>query len=193
MPDSPTSKPTGYDEFIGIFAKYKKLSTLSLGTAAAVPFVAYLSGIAPPWPPGVVLITSLVELLALIVVFQFLRSAPRRVANRVIVVAMSFLLLSSVCYLVLFAFFTYPIRATQARGIKGFVCQHGLLTSFLEACPFLQIEHLKEVGYDAEVLWQSWSIDLMSLLIVLTWMAAFIFLSILVGAFIVFQGRVRAR
>jgi hypothetical protein len=193
MSNTPGKHLTGYDDFLDIVRKFRGLSVIALGTGVTVPFVAYLSGITPPWPPGVIFITGLLELLALIVVFQFLRNSSRRVTNRVIGIAAPMLICVSVLYLLLFAFFTYPIQAAQIRGVKGFVCQKELVRSFADACPFFNLDRLKDVGYSADVLWQSWSVDLMRFFLVITWLSAFLLLSTVVGSFIVFQTKVRPR
>jgi hypothetical protein len=51
---------TGYDDFLDILKKFRMLSVVALSTGAAV--FAYVAQIAPPWPPGVMLLTALTEL-----------------------------------------------------------------------------------------------------------------------------------
>src|SRR5687768_11889757 len=94
---------TGFDDFLDVLKKFRSLSVFALGGGVAVPFVAYLAKILPPWPPGVMLITGLLELVTLIVVFQFFRPAPRKVVNRVLAVTAPLLLIFSAAYLLLFA------------------------------------------------------------------------------------------
>ena len=65
---------TAYDDFLDIIRKFRGLSVTALGMGGAVPFFAYVARIAPPWPPGIMLVTALTEIVCLIVVFQFLRS-----------------------------------------------------------------------------------------------------------------------
>jgi hypothetical protein len=187
------ARTSAYDDFLDILKKFRGLSTIGLGTSVTVPFVAYMSGIQPPWPPGVVLVTALLELIALILVFQFLRNAPRRLVNRVIGFATAALLAFSTLYLSLFSFFTYAIPTSSTRSVKGFVCRSDLLKSYAEACPFLNTDYLRNAAYSAEAFWQSWSIDLMKLCLVLSWLAAFLALSVAVASFIVFQTKLRPR
>ena len=78
------SRDTAYDDFLDIMKRFKTLSVGALGIGTAAPFFAYVGGIAPPWPPGMMLITALTELVCLIVVFQFLRTKGRKLVNRVI-------------------------------------------------------------------------------------------------------------
>lgn len=187
------SQRTGYDDFLDILGKFRGLSAIALGTSVSVPFFAYLSGIAPPWPPGMVFVTALVEIVVLVVVFQFLRNSPRRTVNRVIAGTAPALIIFSALYLLLFSFFTYAIPTSSQRSVKGFVCQKGLLKSYEDACPFLTTQQLRDVAYTAEALWQGWSIDLMRFFLSAIWLTAFLFLSILVGSFIVFQTKVKSR
>ena len=46
---------------------------------------------------------------------------------------------------------------------------------------------LSSAQYTAETIWTDWSVELMQLLISSLWLAAFVFLSGLIGAFLVFQ------
>ena len=50
---------SGFDEFLEILADFRNLSAVMLGTSIAIPFIAYVMNIVPPWPPGLVLITVL--------------------------------------------------------------------------------------------------------------------------------------
>jgi xanthosine utilization system XapX-like protein len=195
MPKDRTGRPaaiskTGYDAFVDIFKKFKKLSLLSIGAGTAVPFVGYLAKINPPWPPGITLVTALVELVALILVFQFLRTAGRKTINRVLAISAPILIVFSVLYLITFALFTYEIPAAQLRSVKGFVCRSDIPHVAAIECPFVSVLHLKNAEYAAEEIWFEWSIALTRVAIATIWLGAFLTLATLIGAFLVFQTRV---
>jgi hypothetical protein len=56
-----------------------------------------------------------------------------------------------------------------------------------DQCPLVNRDVLSNAQYTAETIWTDWSVELMQLLISSLWLAAFVFLSGLIGAFLVFQ------
>jgi hypothetical protein len=160
-PSKPPSIRTGYDDFLRVLQKFRGLSAAALGTAIAVPFAGYLTQILPPWPPGVVFITALVELMSLIMVFQLLRRATKPTIDRSMLLSLVLLAIGSSIYLLFFALFTYPIPAAKTREIAGFVCRTDILAAARDECPFVGSEQLSNAGYIAETFWLPWSINVM--------------------------------
>jgi hypothetical protein len=183
---------TAYDDFREILREFQSLSVGALGAGAAVPFFAYVANIAPPWPPGIMLLTALTELVCLIVVFQFLRPKGRKVVNRVIATVASLLCLSSLGYLIFIAIFTYVTPHTNERFSKGFVCRPEIHQFYPDQCPFATREFLSGLQYNADNIWMDWSVALMQVMIASMWLVCFIFLSSLIGAFLVFQTKVKS-
>ena len=181
---------TAYDDFLDLIQKFKALSAGALGIGTAVPFFAYVANIAPPWPPGIMLVTGLTELVCLIVVFQLLRSKGRKVINRVIVVLAFLLCLTSLAYFTLIAIFTYVTPHTNERFVKGFVCQPEIQKFYGAQCPLVGREVLSGLQYTAENVWTDWSVALMQVAIAILWLACFIFLSSVIGSFLVFQTKI---
>jgi hypothetical protein len=153
---------TGYDEFLGILKRFRTLSVTSLAGGAAVPFVAYVAAVAPPWPPGIMLLTALTELLSLVIAFQFLHRKTRRIANRAIACGGIVTFATSFLYLILFSVFTFVTPKTGERWVKGFVCNPVISKAYADECPLLGLGRLQEAQYNSETLWQDWSIELMS-------------------------------
>jgi hypothetical protein len=178
---------TAYDDFLDILKRFRKLSVTALGTGAAVPFFAYVANIAPPWPPGVMLLTALTELVALILAFQFLRTKERSPVSLAVGIMATLLFLVSFAYLVLIAIFTYVTPQTKERFVKGFVCKLDTERLYPGECPFVSNEILSKAQWNADQIWAEWSIALMQVFIASLWVAAFVFLSGLIGAFLVFQ------
>lgn len=183
---------TAYEEFLDILKKFRTLSVTALGTGAAVPFFAYVAKIAPPWPPGIMLLTALTELVCLILAFQFLRTRGRNTVNRAMAIMAPLLFLASLGYLTLFSVFTYVTPHTNERFTKGFVCKPDIERLYPGECPMIGRNVLAESQYNAEAIWTDWSIELMQVLISSFWIAAFMLLSGLIGAFLVFQTRTPA-
>jgi TIR domain len=185
-----TSRETAYDDFLDIIQKFKTLSVGALGIGTAVPFFAYVAGIAPPWPPGIMLVTALTELVCLIVVFQFLRSKGRKLVNRVIAALALSLCLASLAYFILIAFFTYVTPHTNERFVKGFVCRPEIQKAYGDQCPLVSRDLLSGLQYTAENVWMDWSVALMQVAIAILWLVCFIFLSSVIGSFLVFQTKI---
>jgi hypothetical protein len=179
--------PTAYDEFLDILKKFRTLSIGALSTGAAVPFFAYVANIAPAWPPGIMLLTALTELVCLIMVFQFLRTKGRRPVNRSMAIMAPLLFITSFIYLVLFSIFTYLTPHTNERFTKGFVCRPEIKKLYPDQCPLVGRDVLADAQYTAENIWMDWSVELMQVLISTLWLASFMLLSGLIGAFLVFQ------
>jgi hypothetical protein len=184
---------TAYDDFLGILKKFRALSTSALGTGAAVPFVAYLTSISPPWPPGIMFLTALTELVCLIVVFQFLRERGRKIVNRALGGFVACLFVVSSVYLVLFSIFTFAAPKTGERLVKGFLCNPPIRKAYFDDCPLLNIGYLRDAQYTPELLWQEWSIEVMRVVLSITWLFAFVLLSASIGIFLVFQTKKASR
>jgi hypothetical protein len=184
------AKPrTGYEDFLEVAKKFRKLSFGVIGGGAVAPFAAYVAGITPPWPHGITLPTALVELVVLILVFQFFRRSPRKVINKVMRLSAAGLFVASALYLSLFSFATFEIGDSKERDVKGFVCVEKLPDATRAECPFVGQERLKDAAFHAELIWRPWSIQLVRLVIVLVWLGDFLLLSTLIGTFVVFQTR----
>ena len=181
---------TAYDDFLDILQKFTTLSFGALGVGAAVPFFAYVANIAPPWPPGIMLMTALTELVCLIVVFQFLRTKGRKLVDRVIAALALSLSLASLAYLILIAIFTYVTPHTNERFVKGFVCRPEIQKFYWNQCPFVSRDLLSGLQYTAENVWVDWSVALMQVVIAVLWLVCFIFLSSVIGSFLVFQTKI---
>lgn len=181
------SAMTAYDEFLEILSKFRKLSVTALGTGAAVPFFAYVANIAPPWPPGVMLLTALTELVCLILAFQFLRTKEQGPVNLAMGIMAPLLAIVSLAYLALISFFTYVTPQTKERFVKGYVCRTDIERLYPAECPLVSNETLAKAAYNADQIWTSGSIALTQVAIAGFWLGAFVLLSGLIGAFLVFQ------
>lgn len=182
---------TGFDDFLEVLKKFKTLSITALGGGAAVPYFAYVAKIAPPWPPGIMLLTSLTELICIIVTFQFLRTKGRRVINKVVGITVILLLVTSVVYLTTFAIFTYVPPHTSVRSVKGFICRTDILRLYADQCPLVGLDVLSDAQWTAENIWREWSVGIMKVVISSLWLLSFILLTGAIGSFIVYQTKIK--
>jgi hypothetical protein len=173
--------------FKELLKEFRGLSIWAAGGSVAVPFAASLVSLSPPWPPAIVLVTAVAELVALIYVYQFLKTARRRTINRIIAAGGLILVLLGAAYLVAVSLYTYEVPTTKQRFVKGYVCTEEAAAVFQKKCPDLGIDDLATAEYDAGRLWTSRSIAVTRLAIVSLWLAAFVALSVLVGSFLVYQ------
>ena len=173
--------------FKELLKEFRGLSVWAVGGSVAVPFAAALASLSPPWPPAIVLVTAIAELVALIYVYQFLKSARRKSVNRILAISGLLLFLFGAAYLAAVSLYTYEVPTTKQRFVKGYVCTSDASAVFKDKCPDLGLDELKTAEYDADRLWTARSIAATRMSIVGLWLAAFVALSVLVGSFLVYQ------
>src|SRR4051812_3432325 len=186
-PPDPAILGSGLDVFYKLLKEFRGLSVAGLGTAAAVPFVAYLADVVPPWPKGIILVTALVELVTLIVVFQFLSHATKTAINKAMAVCVFFLALFGSAYLLAFSLLTYANSAAKTRGVKGFICRADNPPQTMAECPLVSVERLRDASYSAELIWQGWTVDVVRFGIAMLWLVVLLLLTAVVGSFLVHQ------
>lgn len=173
--------------FKDLLKEFRGVSAWAVGGSVAVPFVAALASLAPPWPPSIVLVTAVAELVALIYVYQFLRKARRKTIDRVLAVSGLLLVILGAAYLLAVSLYTYEVPTTKERFVKGYLCTSDAIAVFKDKCPDLGLDELKTAEYDADRLWTGRSIAVTRLTLVALWLSSFAALSSLVGSFLVYQ------
>ena len=179
---------SGLDDFAEVLKKFRGLLVLVVGGVATLPFFADLLSFSPPWPRGIVVITALAGLVALLLVFQLYRSSPERVVNKVLTMSAAALAVTSIAYLFALSLFTYETRSTQERFAKGFICSAKALTVFRDECPWLGEDELALAEFEAERLWTKPSIAVVRVGLSWNyWSASFMLLAAYSGTFIAYQ------
>lgn len=186
-------KRTEYDEFLHVVKHFKSLSLVAVGAGGVVPFLAYVADFAPAWPKGIMLATVLVEIVFIILAFQILRVKSRRYVDKALVSCAVALTFFSLSYMIMLSQFTYMTPKTGERWNKGFVCTEIVQRTHPGQCPMLTQRIIADSEYEASLLWESWSITIVNVTIAALWFACFASLSTVVGGFISFQMRLRAR
>lgn len=185
---TPRPIAPGLGPFRNILRDVKELWAWAAG-AATIPFLANLAALAPPWPPAIVYLTAIIELIALILAFQLLRKASPQTINRVLAVSAILLFTLSVFYLVLLSQFTYDIPGTKITSIKGFTCSSEAAIAYPAKCPWLGERELKQAEWYAPHLWTTWSITLTRVALTSIWLSSFMMLTLVFGTFVVYQRR----
>jgi hypothetical protein len=183
---------SGLEEFREVISDVRSITSWAVGGAVAAPLADLVLHIGAPWPPGVPLITSLVELASLICVFHFwVGLAQRRLTTRILV-ALVAVLISSLAYLYLFDTYTFVNPATSKRYAKGFVVRPDI-EAMLHRELSSPEEALAGLEYREEEVWTAGSITAARLTLLATWLLAFGSLSTFLGTFVIAQRRRRVR
>lgn len=177
---------SGLEGFHDLLKEYTALLGWAVATAA-LPFMTGLAGFAPPWPPGVQLLTALVGLLVLVLVYQLLRASLRKRTNRTVLIGAGVFVVACVVYSVLFSLFVFEIPAIKQNRVKGFICTLEAQQVFASKCPFLDLDELSGAQFEAGRLWTAPSIAAMRTMILADWLVMFGALAAVFGSFVVFQ------
>jgi hypothetical protein len=155
-----------------------------IAATAALPLLAAVIGLSPPWPRGVAAMTAVVAVVATGVVFYMLKEASYRATKRVMRFAALALAVTACAYLVVVSLFTFQTPTTKEYWAKGFVCTAEALAVYKEKCPNLGIDELREAEYEAERLWTSPSVTTIRVALVLLWLGAFVAVAAMMGSFL---------
>lgn len=182
---------TGLEEFNQVIADFRSISSLAVKGAVAAPFAdvvlrQFNIGLAPPWPTGVLVITSVAELLVLIYIFQYWRTKSKKSFNRRMLAALVVLIIAFSGYVYLFGTLTRAHPKTKQAIVLGFEpANDSLKTAFSEG--YTADEALEENEYNPATIWSSRSINITRITLLLAWLLIFAGLSSFIGAFVISQ------
>lgn len=187
----------GIEEFKEVMADFRSVTSLVAKGAVAAPFADIIlrqfdTGIGPPWPPGVLIITSIVELLVLMVIFNFFFRAKAKTLDKLMVAALIALCITFVGYLLLFSHFTEPHPKTHKLMVSGYEpVSEDMRQAFAEG--YTNEQALEENEYTPAKVWTKRSITNVRVGILLAWLVAFGSLSAFIGLFVMAQRRKTVR
>jgi hypothetical protein len=185
---------TGLDDFKTLLREFNKLSLAVLGAGVVVPFAAALAALAPPWPPGIVGVTAIGDLIGLVIVFQYLHKARRRQVNRVVAWSALALLFTALAYFIALSEFVVTTPTSKAeRIVLGFECTDKARTVYGSDCVALRRDQLGEARFEADAFWTRRSITAVRVGLLFGWLAIFFSLTVLLGSFLVFQSGQKGR
>ncbi len=177
---------TGLDGFKTLLKEARRLALWAVA-GAALPFAARLVALSPPWPEGVVVLTSVLELISLVFTYQFVKSKRKRIVNRILLTGTLLMIVLGATYLVADSLYTYETPVTKERFVKGSVCTADAEKVFKDRCPLLSTYDISKANYEAELLWTERSIATVRVSLVALWLATFASLSTVLGSFVVYQ------
>lgn len=192
----PQTAATGMDAFRKVFAEFRSTMLLAIGASALMPLVAAFAALDPPWPDGIEIITSVMTLLILIFVFQFLWKRARKTVNRTMVAGAVLVALGGVTYFTMRDMFVYEIPTTHEQAIAGCgwtsnaaVVAADFLADPADGCPGNYKKMLESAEYDARQIWRPNSITQIKMALLVSWLALFSGVSLIVAAFVTYQIR----
>ena len=182
---------TGIEVFKLLLKEYRNLAVWAVGGSLAIPIVAQLVSVVPPWPNGVAVITGIFQLLVLALIFQMFFGRAKRLISRNMlfftVSAFVFLLL----YLMAWTFLVIPEGDGHPSFVRGLKCTSDALLVFADGCPFLSSEDLATNEYKIEDLWTIGSIAASRLLLLSVWFSFYLSTSAALAFFLTHQIRAR--
>jgi hypothetical protein len=163
-------------------------NALAVGGGLATPALGSLAAIAPPWPPGVAFLSTVVVAVTIAVAFQVLRSRTATAMRRTFLASALLLGLASATYLLAVSFFVYQTPTTKERWAKGYTCTPEAVLLYKDKCPNLGVDELRGAEYEAERLWTASSVAVVKVSLVALWLLALIALAIQIGNFLAQHG-----
>lgn len=145
----------------------------------ALPFAAAYGELTPPWPPRIEIVTAMLEGVALLLAYHWLKETRRAVLNRVIAINAVVLVVASTAYLLAGSIYMYQVPTTKERWVKGYACSADAELLYKQKCPHLGVDELRGAEYEAERLWTVQSIATVKVALVAVWLATFIAVAVL--------------
>jgi hypothetical protein len=183
----------GLTVFRALVSDYRSITTWTVGGSIVAPLSDLVFKIGPPYPSGVSIITSIVELLVLMGIFQFWNSLSARAINKRLVIALNVAAISFILYLILLGTATFIEPVGQQRLVKGFwlrpeaAAQIETIRKKPGKAGYTIDEFLRGKENDPELVWTMFSITFMRIALILTWLAMFVGLAGFIGMFVMFQ------
>lgn len=178
------------DEFKKSFEQFGTIGGLAVAGSVLTPIVSAASGLAPPRPDNLPFAASMLMLLTLALVFQFLPS--RQSGYAATFVAGSALLVAT-----LIAQVYLHMRFVDGQLILG--CKWTDDTSLYASatpsidpdaqCPGDYRHLLDRAENDPTQIWTPESIDQIALLLSVNWLLVFVMLAVALGSFVIYNGR----
>ena len=178
---------SGLTDFRTYFGSFVSLIAAGVATTALV-LVTTLVDLAPPWPPAIVQVTAVGQIIGLILIYQFLNTAPKKTINRRIVLSLTSLVVLAITYLSLHSLTVYEMPNGEF-GLRGFACTSDALALYGRDCPILNSMQIADAEFDADRLWTPAGLTMARISLVLAWIGMFLSIVFLVGLFVVYQRR----
>jgi uncharacterized surface protein with fasciclin (FAS1) repeats len=179
---------TGLEEFREVIGDFKSLTSWTVKGAVVAPLADLVLRVGAPWPDGVPVITSVLELITLICVFHFWFGKSHKQLTRLMKVFLVIVCVSFFGYLYLLDTYTFVSPASSKRYAKGFI-ELPNVKRLIPAEFKTADEVLRNSEYKEEEVWTAGSITAARLVLLAVWLTLFASLSVLIATFIMAQRR----
>jgi hypothetical protein len=175
------------NEFKEVLADFREIGSLALKGAIAVPLADLWLKLGPPPANAVAVLGSLVEMLAVMWVFQFWYSANDRKLNFRMKTALVLFFVGIVASLILLEEFTIFPSPDRERVIEGVSLRADVKPIIDES--YRPEDALKDNQYDPDKVWTKESIVVVRVSLTLTWMFTLACLAAYLTVFIILGRR----
>jgi hypothetical protein len=180
---------TGLDEFREFVNDFKSLSALGAKGAIAIPLADLFAQVGPPWPPLLAPMTSVAQLLVLMLIFQLWYGLTvAQITRRIKLGAVAFVILFFL-YLALAIWLVIDDLPGGSRTVEGFIVRPDVQEVLGPG--FSARQALEAAEYDPQEVWTRGSITAANLLLVGSWLALFSSFTVTAGAFVLHQRKRR--
>jgi hypothetical protein len=191
---------SGLTDFKEMLSDFRSVTTYAVGGAGTVPIVAAMIGIAPPWPPGIGPLTSILVVICLVILYQSLHDVTARRVTVYIAVSAVIALLSVTIYLGLRDIFTFKLPTTGEQIVIGcgytrdaLQVARQLQLEIGEGCPGQFQYLLSTASFDNYRIWTASSLLAVKITLFMSWLLFFFGMTASIGVFIVDQRSRRGR
>lgn len=179
---------TGLSEFKEILLDFRRLGSLALKGGVAVPLADMLLKLGPPPSKTVSGLTSLVEFVSVVWIFQFWFAADERKLRVRMRIALALFLVGLVGSFSLLERFSVSPGQGRERIIEGLLMRSDVKPIINES--YTSEQALADSEYDPEKVWTKESVVILRTLITFIWVATFACFAVYLTVFIILQRRV---
>ena len=178
---------SGLSEFKHVLTDFRQLGSLALKGVVAAPWADFWLKLGPPPVKTVAVLTSLLEFITVIWVFQYWYSLGERQLKIRMKVAAGLFCAGIISSLTLMGLFTVYPGGGRERVVEGWIIREDVKPLLNSSRTPEQV--LMESEYDPDRVWTKESVVVVRMLITTLWLATFACLAIYLTVFITLQRR----
>lgn len=178
---------TGLSEFKAVLSDFSQLSSLAVKGVIIVPLADIWLKFGPPPPKLIAGLTSLMEFLAIVFVFQFWSQISDRKLKLRMKGALGLVILGMIGSYVLLNSLTVAPGQGQERIFKGLTLRSDVKPIITGS--YTAEQALRESEYNSQKVWTQDSVVIARTIITVIWVATFVCLAIYLTVFIILQRR----
>lgn len=177
---------TGLDEFREVVTDFRSFLSWTLNVAIVAPIADFVIKLGPTWPSGLPIITTLVEVIVLMLLFHFFARKAQRRISRVMYGVLCALVFAFPAYLVIRETYTFESAVTKNRDAKGFVLRPEVAT-LIPASVTDADDALVKAEYEPKSVWTPGSITAVKMTLLGLWLVTFASLVASLASFVLLQ------